>query len=130
MVFYGKNRHHTVSFGDVYIIKPTVSDMVGPPRLLYPHEARIRSCTYSLTICADMVHKQRDLTPEEKLRQAERAQKRLKTMQLRKGMHGGPAARAPKKGRGRGRPRRGKLHQPLHRTVPAVGGDLPFRDAV
>ena len=72
MTFYGKHRHHTVEFGDVYIIKPTVYDMVDKVRPLYPHEARVRSSTYSINICVNIIHKQRDFTEEEIRRQLER----------------------------------------------------------
>ena len=75
LMFYGKQRHHTVEFRDVYIMKPTVHDLVQKVRPMYPHEARVRSATYSVDVCVNIVHTQRDFTPEEESR---RNQKRIK----------------------------------------------------
>ena len=62
MTFYGKLKRHTVSFGHVYVIKPTVHDLASEPRPLYPFEARVRSLTYSVRVLVNVRHTQRYLT--------------------------------------------------------------------
>ena len=89
LLFYGKHRHHTVEFGDVYIIKPTVQDMVQKNRPIYPYEARVRSATYNIKICANIIHRQRDFTPAELEKQRERKQmaaKKPKRKKTKKGV--------------------------------------------
>ena len=49
---------YTVKFNQVYVAKTVVFEADGEPRSLYPHEARLRSLTYSAPLFIDVSYKQ------------------------------------------------------------------------
>eukprot|EP00605_Chrysophyceae_sp_TOSAG23-4_P000632 GSChrysophyteH1.ASY1.ANO1.713.1 assembled CDS len=54
---------YTVKFNQVYVAKTVVFEADGEPRSLYPHEARLRSLTYSAPLFIDVQY-DRDDEPE------------------------------------------------------------------
>ena len=47
-----------MKFNQVYVAKTVVFEADGEPRSLYPHEARLRSLTYSAPLFIDVSYKQ------------------------------------------------------------------------
>ena len=54
---------YIIKFGDIYVTPPAVFEVDGTVRELYPHEARLRSLTYSSPVYIDIQSKQYRIDP-------------------------------------------------------------------
>lgn len=55
---------HTISFGQMYMSKPTIRESDGRTAILYPHEARLRNSVYDAPLYVDVKY-QRKLNHDE-----------------------------------------------------------------
>ena len=56
--------YHAVSFNQIYLSKPMVTEADGMTSTLFPKEARLRNLTYSAPLYVDMEKRVTTISPE------------------------------------------------------------------